>query len=184
MKILGRFLSAKKSYSLPGLAYKVAKGKPIKERLNEKEAKDLFKKQAAGAALLIAGSGGLPAVKKTFGSNTKPGLKPVNTEIKVPKKMKLIEGLRKKAMERRKAKPVRVASRKEKLSRAKAVLESKAQQVKAKATKATQGISGNLRLGKDQFTGLIPVIIAAAVAMAIAFGGGLISFGKSKRKRR
>lgn len=43
-------------------------------------------------------------------------------------------------------------------------------------------LSGNLRLGTDRFTGYIPVIIAAAVAFAIAIGGGLIRFGKKRRR--
>jgi hypothetical protein len=47
---------------------------------------------------------------------------------------------------------------------------------------ALNNVSGNVRLGTDRLTGLIPFVIAGAIALAIAFGGGLFRFGKKRRR--
>ena len=44
-------------------------------------------------------------------------------------------------------------------------------------------VAGNLRFGADKATGFIPIIIAAAVALAIAIGGGLFRVGRKRRRR-
>lgn len=43
--------------------------------------------------------------------------------------------------------------------------------------------SGQIRFGSDSTQGFIPLLLAGALALAIAIGGGFVSFGKRKRRR-
>ena len=47
----------------------------------------------------------------------------------------------------------------------------------------SSGLSGGVTFGKNQTQGLIPIVLATAVAIVIAFGSGLIKFGRKKRRR-
>lgn len=64
-----------------------------------------------------------------------------------------------------------------------AIIDSQGGTTKNKAMSLFDNIGGNVRLGKDTNTGLVPIVIAIAAAVAIAFGGGLIRFGRKKRRR-
>ena len=45
-------------------------------------------------------------------------------------------------------------------------------------------VTGGFQFGSQASSGFIPILIAGAVAVAIAVGGGFFSFGKKSKRRR